>query len=321
MTQAAARGMPVTNGHSRRPSRRLSNVSMAVTEVPPAPAVSPFPPSFSADYDDIRPESSLSVRTATVRPPAKKGKPAGGRRDSANQFPGQAPKKSTKTPGPKSQTVNKAKNQEPAAAGQGSNRTSMESSPARNSNGKDADTPSTASDVESNLGKITNGMKKIKINVVTKEMKAARARAQKEKDAPRSAENGDTPSTSCNEKEASQLRQKAPTSKSRKSTENLPQTPVGQRKKNSGIFIAYQPEGPTPEAVETSGKTTWMPVNQITSPSPIKGHGFTATSTIPFSATPVKQVTQAPAIVPETPAAAADINEGREIPETPEHRL
>lgn len=182
------------------------------------------------------------------------------------------------------------------------------------------------------MSKITNNVKKIKISVVTKEMKEARARAQKEKDAAKGAENSETATVPQFASSAAPLAeleipssQQPPASKNRHSMDSVPPTPP-----DSGIFINYPPEGPAPQATTTSATAKRPSPKKVAIPAAFQGQGhkFTPTSAIPFSETPVKEATwketsEAASTTPTTTPRSnkTEIKEEREIPETPENRF
>jgi len=52
------------------------------------------------------------------------------------------------------------------------------------------------------------------------------------------------------------------------------------------VFVRYQPDGPSPEALPQTQPLQWLPVNNGTTPSPMKRGEmpvFTSTSPIPFA--------------------------------------
>ncbi|KAK9418349.1 putative histone deacetylase [Seiridium unicorne] len=198
--KATARGIVTSTDtkHSRQPSRRLSASSALSTvvsdAVAPPLATSPLPTMDPLDRSgtaqSVRPDSSLSVRTTTGALPVPKTRPTATRKDSTKAAAPNA--KKTRVVAPKTSTANpKAKGKGSTVTGRASARSSKPSSPvrahvddtsARISTGEPSMASSTASpDSGNDLAGITNGMKKIKINVITKEMKEAREKVAKER--------------------------------------------------------------------------------------------------------------------------------------------
>ncbi|KAH9908421.1 hypothetical protein F4778DRAFT_346804 [Xylariomycetidae sp. FL2044] len=176
--KASTRGIPTQNGtkHTRQPSRRLSAAS-TLTTVAQGPSEPMNVPSRPGSSLTVRPEPSMSFRTQG--PPStlnvKKTRPtAPPRKDSARTS--RAPKKTK------------------AAAAKGSTATALASGDVDSKTGVSPKTelsipsaskvsPTTASDTGNDLENITSGMKKIKINVLTKEQREARQKAAAERQA------------------------------------------------------------------------------------------------------------------------------------------
>ncbi|EEU42996.1 uncharacterized protein NECHADRAFT_123200 [Fusarium vanettenii 77-13-4] len=132
----------------------------------------------------------------------------------------------------------------------------------------------TGDDIDS----ITTGMKKIRINLITQSQKEARERArlEAEKQSPeiRGPDSGNISPTQV----------AAPDSE-------IP-TPPATISDDDNVFIAYQPEGPTPVAVAQQEPIKWLPPNVQTptaqtpaaTPSPVKKNNlFQYTEGIPFA--------------------------------------
>ncbi|KAF6844498.1 histone deacetylase hos3 [Colletotrichum musicola] len=153
--KAAARGIPSdVNGAAKRPGRRLSAASTVVPAAPAAPAVpyerNGIPPRPDTSLT-IRPESSMSVRAQggaslnvkKTRAPAARKEPAKTTRTVKK------PAAPTKTTPPQVAQPSQPPQAKPAAA----------------------------SPTEDDMDKLTAGMKKIKINLITKSQKEERAKA------------------------------------------------------------------------------------------------------------------------------------------------
>ncbi|KAI1336382.1 hypothetical protein F5Y15DRAFT_205313 [Xylariaceae sp. FL0016] len=186
--KASARGAPPQNGskHSRLPSRRLSAASTLSTMMPEGQA--PSMPTLTIARPDtsqsVRPESSMSVRTTASALNVKKSRPAAPPRNPSAKTPGRPKKIKTAAP-----TAKPAVGQIGLAdASHGSLPSSTsEKSPVIHGDGPSvaASQPSHSGTSEpvNDLDSITTGMKRIKINVLTKEQKEARQRAEAEKKA------------------------------------------------------------------------------------------------------------------------------------------
>ncbi|KAI1853960.1 hypothetical protein JX265_003717 [Neoarthrinium moseri] len=395
--QTTARGTAVSPSKKRQPSRRLSASSVLPT-ITTDPLPSPLPlADLGTDPESSqpsRPDSSLSIRTTTMLP-VKKSRPLTARKDSTKAITASV-KKASKTLSSPSKAKVKASN---SASAQASARSSKASSPAR-PNSHDVGpgfisqeppmTPDTAtSDSGTGLDRITNGMRKIKINVVTKEMKEAR---EKERAGVKHGESSTTPvleqfaseASSTPKIEESKLdqvqfsqpdhhlhsneinnspsevgdviyplpqpvtpqkdnwqQQPAPiTPAMNDQFPPVPKAPTTSAAGDSDLFVPYQPEGATPQAIPQSAPVTWLAPNTVDTPMPFQGHQFTATSTIPFAGTPLKGPKfkrKSPAVAlpsshergPEPGATlpteqrhdTADPDVSMEIPETPDGRL
>lgn len=346
--QVAARGVPSVqeSRHIRQPSRRLSASSAMSTTVPAVvhePSL-PRPDLTPAEYSDrpgtthtARPDSSLSVRTTTGALTVKKIRPAAVRKDSTKTAAPNA--KRPKVTAPKASTADtKGKSKSSTSTGQTSARSSKSSSPAQGQNnvGQVSSTETfavptaTISDSGPDLGGITNSMRKIKINVVTKEMKEAREQAARERSSaaatPVLEESSPfpvVPKIEVPPVETAQLpvlgRLPTPSSPS-PTTYSAPRTPnqenyapakqrptlgfgehtpspiaiVPTASENGDLFIPYQPEGAPPQAIAQTAPTQWLPPNTLETPAGFRGHNFTATSAIPFSPSPTKHTNPQP---------------------------
>ncbi|ETS82859.1 hypothetical protein PFICI_04735 [Pestalotiopsis fici W106-1] len=194
--KAAARGTSNVAGstHNRHPSRRLSASSAistmtADTAVPYVPTVEPSlgVPARPGTAQTDRPDTSLSIRTTPGPLSVPKTRPVASRKDST---------KSTGTNARKSKpAASKAPRKDAKSKGLAASRSTAQSSnlssPVRppgnqldaGSSTEAARASSTATpDSGNDISNITSGMKKIKINVVTKEMKEAREKAAKERE-------------------------------------------------------------------------------------------------------------------------------------------
>ncbi|KAI1430287.1 hypothetical protein F5Y12DRAFT_723036 [Xylaria sp. FL1777] len=177
-SKASARGAPsqIEARQPRQANRRLSSASaldpIADVQVPSSVTTRPST-SFS-----VRPNSSMSVRTqsSTVMN-TKKGRSTAPPRKDSGRVP-RAPRKTkpatTKVETEPSETTRVLPN---INDGNGPSPPKSQTTVAK------AEVSSTATTTPTELDQITNGMKKIKINVLTKEQKAARLKAQAEKPA------------------------------------------------------------------------------------------------------------------------------------------
>ncbi|KAI1081590.1 hypothetical protein F5B20DRAFT_534543 [Whalleya microplaca] len=172
--KASARGIPTQNGpkHGRHPSRRLSATSAltSTVEEPNRPTSALSRPTSALT---IRPESSISMRAPASTLNVKKTRPPA------------PPKKATRAP---KKTKASATTADPNLAqpavppqimsGMPEDSTSV---PHKGSSEGPSETSSPpVPDTASDLDKITNGMRRIKINVLTKEKKEAKLRAEAE---------------------------------------------------------------------------------------------------------------------------------------------
>ncbi|KAI4602527.1 hypothetical protein KJ359_009775 [Pestalotiopsis sp. 9143b] len=195
--KASARGLPNPTGstHSRQHSRRLS-ASSAISTMTTDTSV-PYGPASEHSLDVLerpgtaqtdRPDTSLSMRTSTGPLSNPKIRPAVNRKDSTKSVGASARKTKPAAPrAPKKDVKGKG-----LAASRSSAQASKPSSPARKSDNQEgaassSTEPARASsnatpDSGNDIHNITSGMKKIKINVVTKEMKQAREKAAKERE-------------------------------------------------------------------------------------------------------------------------------------------
>ncbi|KAH6659129.1 histone deacetylase domain-containing protein [Truncatella angustata] len=329
--KATARGIPTNAGakHTRLPSRRLSAssaMSIAIVDaaIPPPPAET-FT-SFDAferpgTAQTVRPDSSLSMRTTTGPVPVKKTRPTAVRKDSNKSATTSARKPRTTAP----KAASKTKVKDSTATATSSRRSSRPSSPAHAkhagegpgpSNGESSAAPPDGND----LAGITNGMKKIKINIITKEMKEARNKVAKDKDSAISTPATEQPTQfpitpKAEEEEATtppqpsqdlratlppaalqqpepiplvpnketELPSRQPTPIASADLTLSPGTPAVSVPQDSHLFIPYQPEGATPQPLPQTAPTKWMAPNTIETPTGFRGHNFTATSAIPFS--------------------------------------
>ncbi|KAI1386644.1 Arginase/deacetylase [Hypoxylon trugodes] len=147
--KALARGIPTQNGSTQH----HGGVSLLTAN----DAVGGIPRPSTAQ--SIRPESSMSVRTQASTINVKKTRPAAPVRKESTRAPRKPRTVSSKTEG-----VSLPLKKE-------------------HSVGSSGESTGPASDPASELEKITNGMKKIKINVLTKEKKEARQKAEAERKA------------------------------------------------------------------------------------------------------------------------------------------
>jgi histone deacetylase HOS3 len=204
-----------------------------------------------------------------------------------------------------------------------SNKTSVKKPPNDATHGVDgaqdlppASHPSkTSKDVD--IDALTNGMKKIKINLVTRAQREAREEKPAPKSAPKAIEISQNPKSdeeplqvsptsteqpnTCSEIELPSQAQTVPTpqklSPSRfahlQDAANIPlpfsSPPVTHNSSasNGTVFIPYQPEGPIPAPVLRQEPLKWLPPNTST-PTPKRGDlpVFTSTGSIPFGPTP-----------------------------------
>ncbi|KAK8051107.1 histone deacetylase domain-containing protein [Apiospora rasikravindrae] len=206
----------------------------------------------------------------------------------------------------------------------------------------------TGPDSDDEVSRLTHGVKKI--TLVTKEMREAREAAKKTQ-----AANQTTPSTAAKpvakvrpssintEHPVARPKSSGPPSSTLPSTQTnqaqslpatsptLPTTPLIEvhqptmpelDEKTADLFVPYQPEGSTPQALPQKGPLKWLPPNQTETPRVSKkGHNFTAKSSIPFADSPTKDnhVDNTNGQQAQTPVKV-EKQEGDlwEIPETPD---
>ncbi|KAI0447003.1 hypothetical protein F4803DRAFT_392538 [Xylaria telfairii] len=232
------------------------------------------------------------------------------------------------------------------------------SSPKSQSTVANAGTSSTPLTTPKDLDQITNGMKKIKINVLTKEQKAARLKAKAEtatagdepthkeesplneqppspptvveaKSSPSSSNMGDIPGSTSPVRVVTPSQYVHSTPTGSKFEAIIPKTPTiisptepspsstpfassplvrspPEPAQNIDLFVPYQPEGPPPNTIPIQRPVHILEPNTGTPvrPNPTQhrtlqsysvpvspvrrgGHGFTATSSIPFSPGPI----------------------------------
>ncbi|KAI1189992.1 hypothetical protein F5B17DRAFT_389074 [Nemania serpens] len=397
LVKGSARGMPsqIETQQPRQASRRLSTASslstVADAQLSASATVRPDT-SLSA-----RPSSSMSIRTqSSGAVNARKSRPAAPPRKDSGRPP-RAPRK-TKLPtanaGTNAGTVSSAINTPPLPNAVNGNEPLPPTSQATMPIGA---IPSTAATTLKDLDQIVNGMKKIKINVLTKEQKEARLKAKAEStvigNTPAAQENNpvDTkpsPSqptateaqsdpisfdnrstrdpTSPVEVEASSHQDRATPTEPRMEpvvpmtptiispTEPSPSStpftssplvqPPADPPQDTDLFIPYQPSGPPPNTIPIQRPVQILEPNTGSSvrPNPMQhhrvpsysvpatplragGHGFTATSSIPFSPAPVTShqfmlKDGISAVIPQPSTKTEDAkSEMWEVPETPGH--
>jgi histone deacetylase HOS3 len=170
---------------------------------------------------------------------------------------------------------------------------------------------------EADIDALTTGMKKIKINLVTKAQREAREKKLAPKPAPEAMELSQNPKSgkkplqvsptlteqpnTSSEIELPPQAQRVPTPQrllpSRfahlQDAANIPlpfSSPLvvhNSSASNGAVFIPYQPEGPTPAPVQQQEPLKWLPPNTST-PTPKTGDlpVFTSTGSIPFGPIP-----------------------------------
>ncbi|KAI0860740.1 hypothetical protein F4860DRAFT_195216 [Xylaria cubensis] len=346
-SKALARGAPLQTEtkNSRQANRRLSTASSVsnLTDIPVNVESSTRPGTSLS----IRPTSSMSVRTqASTATNITTGRPVVPPRKDSGRAP-RAPRK-TKQATAKVETGSSATTT-PLMPKASDGPSSTQSTAA------DAGISSTPITSPEDLNQITSGMRKIKINVLTKEQKAARMKAKAEtvavSDEPTRKEEGSLnkqlpPSPpvaeaqsiplSSNSKDiqdpSSPVRAETPsqnihfTTTGSKVETMVPMTPTiisptepstpfassplvqppPEPHQDMGHFVPYQPEGPPAHAIPIQKPVQILEPN-IGTPAqpniiqhhmlqsysvpvtPVRsgGHGFTATSNIPFSPGPV----------------------------------
>jgi histone deacetylase HOS3 len=232
----------------------------------------------------------------------------------------------TSLPVKKTRIVNTAK-KEPVKASRALKKTTSQGSTQAASAAKQAAQPTSSGQSATASGddmdKITSGMKKIKINLITKSQKEAKERAHSEKSAtPLGDENKPLlfeTSPFASEAlpplpEVSQVESTggvSPTQVLTPGVNNMkgtptqefdfsalspdprqvplpassPMAPPPNGSQTPDMFVSYQPEGPSPVAVPQQEPLKWLPPNTST-PTPMKRGDlpvFTATSAIPFA--------------------------------------
>ncbi|KAI1811373.1 hypothetical protein GGS20DRAFT_588579 [Poronia punctata] len=329
----------------RPAGRRLSAVSTAADISTPA-----MGPPLS------RPTSSMSARTqSSTSLPTRRGRPAASRNDSGK--PPRAPRKNKAT-------VPKV---EPGSSS-ADNGVITSSTRIQGGFAQSGDTASnTAAPQKDDLDQITSGMKKIKINVLTKEQKAAREKAGQvaasagnvmASKAERSTVEEPPFSLAVVEAEASprhgigNVGDGVPATETKPEAEtaiptiptvitptepSLPPTPFAssppvqspQEPVGGGDLPApYQPLGPMPMPMPMPMQPAKFQSYSVpVSPVRRSGHGFTATSNIPFSPGPARSVSRDNVpLLPRPASKAEDVTvawsqetgiEG--IPESPDH--
>ncbi|KAI1197970.1 hypothetical protein F5X97DRAFT_300744 [Nemania serpens] len=176
LAKASARGLPsqIETQQPRQTSRRLSTASSLSTIADAQlPASVPVRPDTSLS---ARPSSSMSIRTQSSGVVnARKSRPAAPPRKDSGRPP-RVPRK-TKIPTANAETASSAINTPPLPNAGNGNGPLPPTSQATMPSGA---IPSTAATTSKDLDQIMNGMKKIKINVLTKEQKEARLKAKAE---------------------------------------------------------------------------------------------------------------------------------------------
>ncbi len=391
--QASARGAPsqTETKHPRQANRRLSVASSLSTVADvQMPSNATARPGSSLS---VRPNTSMSVRTqSSTVVNTKKGRPAAPPKKDGGRAP-RAPRKTK----PATVKVEAGSSSATTQTLPNTNDGNGPLPPKSQTTVAKAGNSSTATTTPTDLDQITNGMKKIKINVLTKEQKAARLKANAEKPAtddipapkeenpsneqPPSpptfmqAQSNPMPSdigsiqdpTSPTAVEVHSQQKCATPTKSKFETA-IPKTPTiisptepspsstpfassplvqppPEPIQNIDLFVPYQPDGPPPNAlpiqrpIQILEPNTGTPArpNPIQHPrlhsysvpvSPVRrgGHGFTATSSIPFSPGPVPNAQSrfkddVPVLPRPTAKTEEDIDSQTwEIPETPEHQ-
>ncbi|TGJ80191.1 hypothetical protein E0Z10_g8580 [Xylaria hypoxylon] len=388
-SKASVRGVP-TQTETKQPrqaSRRLSAASSLSTA-----ADVQMPSSATARLDSslsMRPNSSMSIQTQTSAVVnSRKGRPAAPPRKDSSRAP-RAPRK-TKLATAKTQTVSSAATTEALTNTNDGNSPLL---PKSETIVATAGNSSPATATSADLDQITNGMKKIKINVLTKEQKAARLKAKAEMSTANDiltseGENSlnQQPSSPPTLTEARfnptasdigiiqqptlpigiQEHDRATPTKSKVET-TVPTTPTiisptepslsstpfkssplvqspPKPTQDMDLFVPYQPDGPPPNALPIQRPVQILEPNTGTParPNPIQhprlhtysvpvsparrgGHGFSATSSIPFSPGPVLNTQSmfkddVPVLPrPTTKTENIDSDEW-EMPEIPEHQ-
>ncbi|KAI3318705.1 hypothetical protein HD806DRAFT_511623 [Xylariaceae sp. AK1471] len=388
--KASARGAPlqIDTKQPRQASRRLSAASTLSTvadlHIPTSATARP------GSSLSVRPDSSMSGRTQvpTALNVKKTRLAAPPRKDS-----GRAPRGPRKT--------------KPATAKVGTVSSSTATHPSSNAGNGDGLLPSntqpgvtTAENASTkvpapkdDLDQITNGMKKIKINVLTKEQKEARLKAKAEMAAagdiltpkaesplfeqptspPAVTETQsnpmysdikslESPASAATVEALSQQDSRTPPTDPEVEiaipmtptiitpTEPSPSStpfassplvqPPSEPTQHIDLFVPYQPDGPPPNPIPIQRPVQILEPNTGTPAHPNhmqppklqsysvpvsparRGHGFTATSNIPFSPGPTRSMSKDTVPVLARPAVKTeDVDSNAwEIPETPEHR-
>ncbi|KAI2635151.1 hypothetical protein GGS21DRAFT_543435 [Xylaria nigripes] len=328
--QATARA--ISGQHSQQSIRRFS-VAATVSDVSdaPLPTTASSRPGSSMS---ARPTSSMSMATQTSASATinvKKTRQPAAPKKQAGKAP-RAPRK-TKPDAASAETGSTIIAPTPPV--------DASSGPASSKNGSTVATASASKDVD----QITNEMKKIKINVLTKEQKEARLKAKVERTAagnmsPPKEEDPLTEQPLSPQTFAEAHSHSVPAAESKSPSQDshyatpaelnvggalTPMTPTimspaepntcsttldsspavqftPEQAYGSDIFIPYQADGPTPKSIPIQGSIQILEPNTGTSPQPPRlesssvpaspvrgrGHGFTATSIIPFSSGPVQ---------------------------------
>lgn len=174
--QASARGVPsqIETQQPRQASRRLSTASSLSTIADAQlPASGPVRPDTSLS---VRPSSSMSIRTqSSGAVNVRKSRPAAAPRKDSGRPP-RAPRK-TRIPTANTDTVSSAMNPPPLPSASNGDGLLPPTSQATVPIGA---IPSTAVSTSKDLDQIMNGMRKIKIHVLTKDQKEARLKAKAE---------------------------------------------------------------------------------------------------------------------------------------------
>jgi histone deacetylase HOS3 len=305
----------------KRQSRRLSGASVIVDTWPDAPA--PPLPSNGLQRSDTsmsarsQAGTSIAVKKARLVNPAKKD---------ASKVP-RVQKKTTAAPSAKPVTSSGTSVQPESKHEGASNK------------------------AEDDMDKITSGMKKIKINLITKSQKDVRERAEAGKKAPspgeeeekqalhaaevaeaRMEDSGDVSPTQVDPHDiggglATPVQESAYSAFSPDPRQvALPaSSPVLSPTQNgpatADMFIPYQPEGHEPVAIAQQGQLKWLPPNTGT-PTPMKRADlpvFTALSAIPFAPSPARKLEPLPNGQPQGVVKSESTAEPSiwEVPETP----
>ncbi|KAI0150323.1 hypothetical protein GGR57DRAFT_191555 [Xylariaceae sp. FL1272] len=349
-TPKASPGIP---SQPRQVSRRLSAAS-ALSTVPDIPSQTTSPGSSQ----NVRLESSMGVRPQAPGPPsAKKGRPAAPPRKDSGRAP-RAPRKIKPAATKAAPSISTADSSLPQARS-----TNIAMVP---DSGQMLPPMRPSASTNGDIDAITSGMRKIKINVLSKEQKEARAKAKDAKDKAAALNKQEEKASSASKSSSpmvehplsapltnepqkdslqasikdlaalsitSETEADLPTSGNGTTlrtaegtaipmpptvitpTEPSPTTPFvsspfaprqPDSMQDADLFVPYQPDGPPADTVPiqgriqilepntgTPGKTNDMESAQVQASVPVspvrRGHGFTATSSIPFSPRPVQE--------------------------------